>query len=519
MHCKILFILSFLANFISRCQGHGFLTTPKSRNADDYCAHCVNAGGPDSVYANGYTHGLCGNEPNDNPQNWNEASQSPIAIGTSGDSVLLEVVITAHHLGFFEFELCDSPDISEECFSSHRLLRSDCDPEVEGEEACRRWWKPLKQEEYGHYSLTPQGYPDGAPYLSGCSRVTYSTYFDLPEDVSCTHCVLRWHWLTTNSCTSSDSVGEEFWNCADVSIDAPDGQTTADTRPDDYDALNAILTSTMPVDLSDTMTSEDNWRCPEPAYGTAGEYFCGSDGDVTGTDGCYASLDGETCTISFYESDIEPIVEGTPQISYCTWSGMCLADGQGGSEWCDESEVKCDGCGGMWCLGYNDMVTTTIPDEQNDSSDLTTTNAPQDPNGPGYCAWYECTGSVNSEWCDDSPGNCEGPCNGVWCPTDPVLSDTDMPVTVTVETSTATTATTTLAQTSSTGTSEKVTAQIVDSSTTNLRSVSTIASSVPDLNGENNNEDGSSFFSVQSHACDMQLALLLITVASVAVIV
>lgn len=262
---------------------------------------------------------------------------------------------------FFEFELCDSPDISEECFRERRLLRSNCDPDVEGELQCRRWWKPLKQEELSHYSLTPQGYPDDAPYLSGCSFVSFATYYDLPEDVDCTHCVLRWHYVTTNSCTSDDSAGEEFWNCADVSISAPDGQSTTDTSPaEGYASMNERLTAKVPEDLTNLMVEGvDNWRCPNPAYGTYGEYFCGSFGEVDGTDGCYAAQQGETCTISFYESSIEPVQEGIPDVSYCTWSGVCLEDGVGGSDWCDYDEANCDSCGGQWCLGWDSIEHST----------------------------------------------------------------------------------------------------------------------------------------------------------------
>jgi len=374
-------LIQFQQSLVS---AHGYLTVPRSRNNEDYCAHCLNAGGPNAVYANNaYTHGMCGNNAADHPQTWNAADATQIeAIGQSGDSILVEVTVTAHHMGFFEFELCDSPDISEECFRERRLMRSNCDPDEEGELQCRRWWKPLKQEEYNHYSLTPQGYPDEAPYISGCSFVSFATYFDLPEDVDCTHCVLRWHYVTTNSCTSDDSVGEEFWNCADVSIEAPDGQVTTDTAPaEGYESMNERLTTKVPQDLTSMMVEGiDNWRCPNPAYGTPGEYFCGINGDVSGTDGCYAAQNGETCAISFYESNIEPVQEGIPQVSYCTWSGVCLEAGEGGSDWCDWDETNCDSCGGQWCKGWdlidttNDPITTTtqITTEPTTTQQITT---------------------------------------------------------------------------------------------------------------------------------------------------
>ena len=45
---------------------------------------------------------MCGNSVSDTNQNWNAALE-PNVIGNSGDSVLFQVKITAHHLGFFEF--------------------------------------------------------------------------------------------------------------------------------------------------------------------------------------------------------------------------------------------------------------------------------------------------------------------------------------------------------------------------------------------------------------------------------
>ena len=254
--------------------GHGLLTKPASRNVDDSCGYCLNAGGQWTVHADGgYLHGMCGNNAGDADQNWNAASDSPQLIGTSGDSFEVQVAVTAHHLGFFEFELCDSPNISEACFRSRRLYRTGCDPAQEGEAVCRRWWKVLNSNEFNHYSLQPQGYPDGAPYTTAnsCDSVLYTGLYDIPDNVSCTHCVLRWHWHTSNDCTSPDSNSEEYWNCADVRINAPDGADTVDTSPADLVALNAVLTTTLPEDLSGVQTDDDYWACPQPAYGRPGE--------------------------------------------------------------------------------------------------------------------------------------------------------------------------------------------------------------------------------------------------------
>ena len=40
---------------------------------------------------------------------------------------------------------------------------------------------------------------------------------------ACDHCVIRWHYYTTNSCSGPSFGAEEFWNFADVAIVAPVG--------------------------------------------------------------------------------------------------------------------------------------------------------------------------------------------------------------------------------------------------------------------------------------------------------
>ena len=53
----------------------------------------------------------------------------------------------AHHIGYFDMQLCPSPAISEQCFSAHRLMRAGCtDPNNRN---CYRVWKTLASNEIG----------------------------------------------------------------------------------------------------------------------------------------------------------------------------------------------------------------------------------------------------------------------------------------------------------------------------------------------------------------------------------
>merc|ERR1719240_587342 len=96
--------------------GHGHLSKPLARNAQGSSIdNGAVAGGPGTVHdfdGNSrqitYQHGICGNAAGtpQPPQTYNRVGE-PQARFTAGTSVNFSVVITAHHVGFFEFELCD----------------------------------------------------------------------------------------------------------------------------------------------------------------------------------------------------------------------------------------------------------------------------------------------------------------------------------------------------------------------------------------------------------------------------
>jgi hypothetical protein len=95
-----------------------------------------------------------------------------------GDNISIQVNITAYHKGYFEIELCPTYPESEDCFVGIH-----------------------------HFSIENTSLEGGNP--------TY--YFDaqLPPNVTCERCVLRWFWVTNNS---PGLPPEFFINCADISI-------------------------------------------------------------------------------------------------------------------------------------------------------------------------------------------------------------------------------------------------------------------------------------------------------------
>merc|ERR1712232_615269 len=195
----------------------------------------------------------------------------------AGSTIEIKATITAHHVGYFEFDFCENAgDLSEECFSKHHLLRADCECSCPGDDSnscsecneCRWFWKAPMQGELVQ-SVTA-GY-DG-PVLPGAGNLVpyeYSMFYVLPAGVKTRHGVLRWHYMTTNSCTSKTSAPEEFWNCADVAVADVNGDVGG---PISFD--NSLLES-LPVRniMPDIMAQPPiltgvNFACPQD---TAGE--------------------------------------------------------------------------------------------------------------------------------------------------------------------------------------------------------------------------------------------------------
>jgi len=308
---------------------HGYLSKPAARNFarainehHTYEPQSLPAGGPGDVFENPgeYTHGLCGNSKNVAWQNWN--IPGPIQ-GTykEGEKIEMSAVITAHHLGYFTAQLCDKQDISEECFFENRLMRSGC-TDVNDEE-CYRVWKPLLSMEAGTNSLG--GFTENVNVVDGLSTTNIQTFdfnwdMQLPEGVTCDHCVLRWHWFTTNSCeATSDGVSgasEEFWNCADIRVEDVKNQATpSKATPAQIEALAADK----PRNLYDpSIRNKNMWNfCPLKSQPRTG-----------------AAYDVATCT------DCNMI--NVP-------AGEAVSGGNNGGDWNDNGPVSSDfRCGLDW---------------------------------------------------------------------------------------------------------------------------------------------------------------------------
>jgi len=235
----------------SLINAHGYLKSPRARNFIAYedgvwsgsspstytkesCPHCLNLGGSMGQC------GVMGNIDYTFPRSraGTVIPADPQIVVQRGSQLSVEVVLTAHHKGHFEFKACpmsEQPD--KECFERHPL-------------------NLVTDELYG--SSPDPSYPTRAyiPSLSynGIKRDTSAlagTQFrytlQLPRSLQGGNALLQWHYVTANSCAvpgyrdfnfpsqwnlnyqglkicdmplPADGRGlpEQFWNCAEIRV-------------------------------------------------------------------------------------------------------------------------------------------------------------------------------------------------------------------------------------------------------------------------------------------------------------
>lgn len=218
------------------------------------------------------SHGLCGDPKQLSPEpasiaemKYMEAAD-PQRIYTAGSIVEFTIHVSTHHMGHFEFRICDrvldrslaSAEEGQQCLNRHVLKRaprqSDCGQNFAGD--CQplnpnypeRWYLPPPGE---GTDVAGEGWSDTEASTFVQHGEVYSMRYVIPEDLSCEHCTLQWYYATGNSCAydedyfifdpgwkfffaygsswgtcansccgaaGSGNFGEEFWNCADVRI-------------------------------------------------------------------------------------------------------------------------------------------------------------------------------------------------------------------------------------------------------------------------------------------------------------
>ncbi|XP_033749008.1 uncharacterized protein LOC117333697 [Pecten maximus] len=194
--------------WILEVRGHGRLLEPPGRasmwrfgynsppNYDDNQLFC---GGFNRQWKiNGGKCGVCG-DPWDGAR-VHEAG-GKYATGTivrhysEGQTISVNVQITASHKGYFEFRLCPhnnpSTRVSQACLDQHVLQQTD-----------------------GSTRVNEAGHP-----------TNYTIHLKLPAGVTCSQCLLQWKYNAGNSygcdgshCCIGCGEQEQFYGCADVSV-------------------------------------------------------------------------------------------------------------------------------------------------------------------------------------------------------------------------------------------------------------------------------------------------------------
>ncbi|XP_046558802.1 uncharacterized protein LOC124267855 [Haliotis rubra] len=206
-HCVLWASLLLLPSMV---EGHGRLLEPPSRasmwrlgfntppNYDDNQLFC---GGYQRQWErNNGKCGVCG-DPWDgireNEAGGKYANGIIVRKYNQGETIRIDIDLTANHKGYFEFRLCPNNDpstpITQQCLDRHLLK-----------------------------------HPEGSTrFFVTTSRVgKYNMEVILPAEVTCSQCVLQWKYNAGNSwgCETSGHccVGcgpqEQFYGCADVAI-------------------------------------------------------------------------------------------------------------------------------------------------------------------------------------------------------------------------------------------------------------------------------------------------------------
>lgn len=287
LHTILLSLVLF--TLLSYVSAHGFQSWPRARGlmsqngyglaiidpdaASDYCPHCLNGGGVASVQPiapkNLWTpyeptnpsfpfrkdHEICGDPKGkfDHTSTGIFFSGKTIATYEEGDYMDMEMHITAHHNGFFEYFLCSldccgEDDLSERCFKKgccHKLMRV---PHKSCESGFDRICGPVDPEYPGRWYLPPRDSktPESSWYGGNNKKMRYA----LPKGVTCEKCVLHWSWTTANSCNPPGYKDYNF----------PEKWTGI---PGDGGAIGGINLSFDVCGSSKSTFPEEFWSCSE----------------------------------------------------------------------------------------------------------------------------------------------------------------------------------------------------------------------------------------------------------------
>ncbi|XP_062562175.1 uncharacterized protein LOC134225820 [Armigeres subalbatus] len=223
--------LVILLAWVTLCNGHGRLIEPPSRASawrygfstpPNYNDHELYCGGFNRQWQkNDGKCGECGDAydvPKPRPHEYGGKWGQGVIVRRyrPGSVFTLRVELTASHMGYFEFRICDNVKAQQDCLDQHPLKILSGTPSI-----------PHPND------LETRFYPRNG------SRI-YEMKAELPQNFQCTNCVIQWKYIAGNNwgmCPDGNgAVGcgpqEEFRACADVSVgDTNDTGNRTPIRP------------------------------------------------------------------------------------------------------------------------------------------------------------------------------------------------------------------------------------------------------------------------------------------------
>ncbi|KAL8583260.1 hypothetical protein ACOMHN_043095 [Nucella lapillus] len=272
---------------VERVRGHGRMLKPVMRSSRwrdprypsaprDYTDNQLFCGGFAIQQAKNGVCGVCGDpadapEPRDNEAGGKYANGVIVETYSQGQTISVQVEITANHFGYFVFKLCPNNNVSKvvskSCLDQHVLT----------------------------VVLTNGSLVDR--YYIGSAIGLINLNLRLPSDITCTQCVLQWTYVAANSygcfpdgsqCCVGCGPQENFVNCADVAIISANGATT--TTPPPQTATTTIpppqtaSTTTPPPQTATTTTPPPQTASTTPTTTTTTT----TTGDQSNSGSCHA---------------------------------------------------------------------------------------------------------------------------------------------------------------------------------------------------------------------------------------
>jgi len=405
---------ALLALFLAICElpclieGHGYVAMPPLRggvagNADNgYCPHCGNGAG------------VCG-DGGQWPANSDFLNYGASVVTNlqSGSVLEIEIRITAHHKGHFEFAICDqhvSGDLADPqaCFDAGKLHRADRPSDCQPNDA-RGDCQPI-QADYPERWYLPPGIG------------TYKMRFKIPADLACASCTLQWRWWTANSCVPAPNYGCFFQQLAAEGWDASAWCGSFCGTCGAYEA--------------------GHYNCGEQFRNCADVAVLGGAGESTEVS-TSAPASSTTTTVSQTAATTAPPTT-PPGAGSCVWNRDCAV-----SAWCENAayETWCPlneaSCPSPWCTRAAGTTPAPSPPA---SSATTASTAPATPAPTGeVCAWNRdcavsawCNNAAYETWCPQNAQSCPSPhCVRTGATAEPTTTTTTT-TTTTPATSTAT---------------------------------------------------------------------------------